>query len=46
MWELFTVDWMPRVEWSRELSSDAYCELLCTYSDHLTLPSAERDRLF
>ena len=33
------------VEWSRELSSDAYCELLCTYSDHLALPSSQREAL-
>jgi hypothetical protein len=33
------------VEWSQELSPESYCDLLCTYSDHSTLSSGQRDPL-
>jgi len=29
-------------EWTRELSADAYCGLLATFSDHSTLPAQQR----
>jgi SAM-dependent methyltransferase len=31
--------------WQRTLTAAAYCELLCTYSDHATLPAAMRSKL-
>ena len=33
------------VDWARELSSEAYRELVATYSDHATLPTEQRRRL-
>jgi len=29
-------------EWARDLSPEAFCELLATYSDHATLPTEQR----
>ena len=44
--ELFQKPVVRRYPWSVEYSTDQYIELLSTYSDHISLPDAERDALF
>jgi SAM-dependent methyltransferase len=44
--ELFEEPLVRRYPWSVEYSADRYTELLGTYSDHISLPAAERSALF
>lgn len=43
--ELFQEPIMRRYPWSMQYSTDQYIELLSTYSDHISLPDAERKAL-
>ena len=44
--ELFDEPIVRRYPWSVEYSTEQYVDLLATYSDHISLPAAERDALF
>lgn len=44
--ELFDKPIVRRYPWTTEYDAEAYIELLGTYSDHLSLPEAERHSLF
>jgi len=44
--ELFQEPVVRTYPWSVEYSTDQYIELLSTYSDHISLPDAEREALY
>jgi hypothetical protein len=44
--ELFQEPVVRTYPWSVEYSTDQYIALLSTYSDHISLPDAERDALY
>lgn len=44
--DLFPLQKVYRFSWQESYSPDSYLELLSTYSDHIALPPADRDRLY
>jgi hypothetical protein len=44
--ELFQEPIVRTYPWAVEYSAEQYIELLSTYSDHISLPDAERNALF